>query len=68
MPHDLFLKVFFTKYKSVVVRNGSPLKSNFDKVLMEIFEAGILDKVTQASKMLKTGDVSKLRSIIPNFL
>ena len=41
--------VFFTKYKAVVLRNGSPLRIPFDKVLMRIFETGILNKVTDVS-------------------
>lgn len=39
-------EVFFTKYKAVVMRNGSPLRIPFDKVLSRIFESGILNQVT----------------------
>ena len=40
-------QVFFTKYKGVVLRNGSPLRGNFDRVLVRLLETGITDKVTQ---------------------
>ncbi len=41
------LQVFFTKYKGVVLRNGSPLRNNFDRILLRLYNAGIIDKITQ---------------------
>ena len=31
----------------MVLRNGSPLRGNFDRVLVRLLETGITDKVTQ---------------------
>ena len=39
--------IFFTKYKAVVLRNGSPLKENINRVLHRLHNGGIIDKMTQ---------------------
>ncbi len=38
--------VFFTKYKSIAVRNGSPLRSPIDSVLVRLYDFGLIDKMT----------------------
>ena len=45
-------QVFFTKYKGVVLRNGSPLRKPFDKLLMRIFESGLLNKITNVTPLI----------------
>ncbi len=39
--------VFFTKYKGIVLRNGSPLRRTVDSVLLKLYDAGIINKITQ---------------------
>ncbi len=54
-------QVFFSKYKGVVLRNGSPLRGNFDLVLERLYDAGIINKITQVSFSFsrKTGSYRK---------
>ena len=39
-------EVFFTKYKAIVLRNGSPFKESINKVLHRMHNAGIINKMT----------------------
>lgn len=43
-------ETFFTKFKGIVLRNGCPFKEVIDGLVIRLFEAGIVDKITQVSK------------------
>eukprot|EP00094_Tigriopus_californicus_P013921 TCALIF_13474-PA protein Name:"Protein of unknown function" AED:0.16 eAED:0.18 QI:0/-1/0/1/-1/1/1/0/163 len=43
-------EVFFTKYKAIAMRTGSPLKQPFNHVLQRLNDAGIINKITQVLK------------------
>ena len=47
-------EVFFSKVKGIVVRNGSPLKPCFAKIINRLQDTGIVDKITQVSYGPKT--------------
>lgn len=42
-------EVFFTKYKAIAMRTGSPLKQAFNKVLQRLTDGGIINKITQVN-------------------
>lgn len=39
-------EVFFTKYKGVALRNGSPMRSNIDWTLTRLYDFGLINKIT----------------------
>ena len=39
-------EIFFIKFKTIALRNGSPLRTPFDKLLLKLFNAGIINKIT----------------------